>query len=595
MQRFLALISAFTLLGCFLLLVESAKSMPPVTAPQQMQFSVYVHDKETKIVTGSIDIANANAYGTYNFNSSVAGWNMLEISANQNPTSSKSHLDNMYAMGFAEGYASCNEIHTFWPNFYSDLFGDLVTPPGAQTLKFIRDQWAWMGTQISAHAETDAFWYAQQQTRHQLEGLFAGFQRAACSRPGGASASSVPSPAPVPARPNSFWATLDAPTLEHFLLINAWGDLYQITVKMKEPGQFSRLHGKAREVLVERCSAFIKLLPNNEDVFFGHNTWDSYQSLGPRIFKKYHFPLWAPAPVASTASTDLIQYTTLFSSSPALLSSIDDFFVVKGKGHFGVQETTNSLYNLRLLNTIRSDTALSWQRSTAANQLSTTGEEWAKNFATVSSGTYTNQWMVLDFHKFAVGQAPAAGFLTVYEEVPSLFHYEDMTSTLIDQSFWSSYNSPYFSDIRVASGYQKLCDVGITGNCYDKAPRAIIFKQQQGSVTDLTSMQTIMRYNHWQTDSASDGDSCHSIACRGDLETSDDNVGPFGALDAKISSVMLNVNSAANGNDGCSAYAILGPTQQTQAVFCWSNLQNEHNYMHNGQPDCFDFQWVTMH
>ena len=80
-------------------------------------------------------------------------------------------------------------------------------------------------------------------------------------------------------------------------------------------------------VLIERCSAFIKLLPDNSDVFFGHNTWDSYQSLGPRIFKKYHFPLWSPS---SAADSVLVQYTTLFSSSPALLSSIDDFFVFKG-------------------------------------------------------------------------------------------------------------------------------------------------------------------------------------------------------------------------------------------------------------------------
>ncbi len=104
------------------------------TSPQELQFSVYVHDKETKIVTGSIDAVHANAYGTYNFNSSVAGWNTLDISANKNPASSESHLENMYAMGFAEGYVSCQEIHTFWQNFYQDLFGNLLTPPGGYPL-----------------------------------------------------------------------------------------------------------------------------------------------------------------------------------------------------------------------------------------------------------------------------------------------------------------------------------------------------------------------------------------------------------------------------------------------------------------------------
>ena len=240
----MAFISAFLLLG-MLLATQGAIPEPPSGAtPQKVQFSVYVHDKETKIVSGLLDMANANAYGTYNFNSSVAGWNFLEISANKNPSSSKAHLDNIYAMGFAEGYASCNEIHTFWPNFYSDLFGDLQTPPGAKTLKFIKDQWDWMGEQILQHAETDAFWYAQKQTRHQLQGLFDGYRRADCgSKPHKLTG-------PTPSRPNGLWATLNTPTLEHFLLINAWGDLYQITVKMKEPGQFSRLHGRAGEHLV---------------------------------------------------------------------------------------------------------------------------------------------------------------------------------------------------------------------------------------------------------------------------------------------------------------------------------------------------------
>lgn len=446
-----------------------------------------------------------------------------------------------------------------------------------------------MGSQVAEHADTDPFWYAQKQTRHQLLGMFEGFKHAKCA----SSSKKNIADERARTRPNALWNTLNTPTLEHFLLINAWGDLYQITVKMKEPGQLSRLHGRAGTKLVERCSAFIKLLPDNSDVFFGHNTWDSYQSLGPRIFKKYHFPLWD---AAASASAELVQYTTLFSSSPALLSSIDDFFVVKGKGHFGVQETTNSLYNLKLLNTIQSSTALSWQRSTAANQLATSGENWAAYFATVSSGTYTNQWMVLDFNKFTPGAAPSEGFFTVYEEVPGLYHTADMTHTLVQQSYWSSYNNPYFSDIRQASGYQKLCDIGIVGNCYDQAPRHIIFAEQQASVIDLASMQHIMRYNQWQKDAASDDDSCHSIACRGDLEKNPDNIGPFGALDAKISSVMLNkaqpTDSAAN--DGCNAYAILGPTQQDQPVFCWSGLVNESDYSHFGQPDCYDFAWTLM-
>ena len=563
-----------------------------------LTFSVYVDTKgkgntaspNAKVVTDTLDKVNANAYGTYNFNGSINGWNYLDIHANTAPVSSETHLSNMYAVGYAEGYVSCKEIRTFWPNFYKDLFGDLLTPPGEGTLKFIREQWKWMGEMIEEHADTDQYWYAQSQTRNQLEGLFAGYKQGCSTSHAGAGLEKAEG------RPNVFWSTLDTPTLEHFLLINAWGDLYQITVKMKEPGQFSRLHGRDKQELVERCSAFVKLLPGNADVFFGHNTWDSFQSLGPRIFKKMNFPLWQTADPAAT----LVQYTTLFSSSPALLSSIDDFFVVKGVGHMGVQETTNSLYNLRLLSTIVPTTALSWQRSTAANQLSASGADWAVNFALYSSGTYTNQWMVIDFPLFTAGSLPKPGFFTVYEEVPNLSHTEDMTSTLIAQTFWSSYNSPFFPDIQEAAGYTALCQHGAIASCYTQAPRHIIFQEQQASVVDLASMQHIMRYNQWQTDAASGGDSCHSIACRGDLEPDAAHVGAFGALDAKISSVLLNVKTSEKTGekevqgDGCNSYAVLGPTYQNQPVFCWSTLSNEDSYSHLGQPDCFDFDWTAI-
>ena len=69
-------------------------------------------------------------------------------------------------------------------------------------------------------------------------------------------------------------------------------------------------------------SALIKILPNFEDVVFGHNTWDDYQNAFPRVFKSMEYPLMK----------DNIpdgQYLTHFSSSPGLLSSVDDFYIIK--------------------------------------------------------------------------------------------------------------------------------------------------------------------------------------------------------------------------------------------------------------------------
>lgn len=37
------------------------------------------------------------------------------------------------------------------------------------------------------------------------------------------------------------------------------------------------------------CSALIKLLPGNKDLYVSHDTWNTYQSM-IRVLKKYNFP-----------------------------------------------------------------------------------------------------------------------------------------------------------------------------------------------------------------------------------------------------------------------------------------------------------------
>ena len=47
------------------------------------------------------------------------------------------------------------------------------------------------------------------------------------------------------------------------------------------------------------------------------------------------------------------------------------------------------------------------------------------------SGTYNNQWMVVDYKKLAMEEIPTEGVLTVLEQIPNLVVIEDQTKLLL--------------------------------------------------------------------------------------------------------------------------------------------------------------------
>lgn len=307
------------------------------------------------------------------------------------------------------------------------------------------------------------------------------------------------------------------------------------------PGRGARSQG------VDHCSALVKLLPDRSDVVFGHNTWDDFQSAWPRIFKNYKYPLMRGGKSVGV-------FEVYFSSSPALLSSVDDFYTIDGYARLAVLETTLDLYSevthplapprtpsdafepsstpyfhppcriplsnsppqppssppapQALLDSVQPQAMLSWCRARAANQLATDGNSWVDIFSNYSAGTYANEWMVLDFAKFTPGRDPRPGFLIVLEEVPGFAHWEDMTSHMRIMDYWASYNNPYFDDIAVMSGNAHLCALDPSA-CHLSDPRAKIFRAQQGAITSLAGLQALMDYNKFQTDPLSMNNSCN--------------------------------------------------------------------------------------
>merc|ERR1712227_730622 len=91
----------------------------------------------------------------------------------------------------------------------------------------------------------------------------------------------------------------------------------------------------------------------------------------------------------------------------------------------------------------------------SANYLAKSGHEWMELFSKHNSGTYNNQWMVVDYNRFQPGLSVEPGTLTVGEQLPGYFHYEDQTDKL-QFGYWPSYNKAWYANTSRLSGQDEL-------------------------------------------------------------------------------------------------------------------------------------------
>ena len=105
-------------------------------------------------------------------------------------------------------------------------------------------------------------------------------------------------------------------------------------------------------------------------------------------------------------------------SSPAFLSSVDDFYIT-GNG-LAVIETTNGNHNRALWQRVSPKSVLSWVRVIVANMVASTAKDWMDSFSQMNSGTYNNQWMVLDTKRFVRGERLQNNTFWVLEQLPEV-------------------------------------------------------------------------------------------------------------------------------------------------------------------------------
>uniref|UniRef100_A0A8C3HD02 Phospholipase B-like n=1 Tax=Chrysemys picta bellii TaxID=8478 RepID=A0A8C3HD02_CHRPI len=493
------------------------------------------------------------------------GWSFLELAT------SEKYNDSLqaYAAGLAEAAVSEQLIYMHWMNTMVGYCGPFKyqTDYCEKLKSYIETNLAWMEEQMEKGEDLE-YWYQVRLALLQLKGLEDGYNGRVAFPTGRFSI------APF-----------------GFLLFQLGGDLEDLESALNRTESEHTLGSGS-------CSALLKLLPGNQELLVSHDTWNTYQSM-LRIIKKYTLPFRT-----SAHSDDMISgHVQTFSSYPGTIFSGDDFYILSSG--LVTLETTIGNSNAALWKYIHPEgSVLEWLRNIVANRLARSGAEWAAIFQQFNSGTYNNQWMIVNYNTFLPGKAGLQqGVLTVLEQIPGLVVVADKTEELYQKGYWASYNVPYFEQIFNASGQLELVKKYGDWFTYDKSPRAQIFRRNQTLVQDLDSMIRLMRFNDFLKDPLSRCQGCdppqnaeNAIAARSDLNSANGTY-PFAALRQRShGGTDMKITSYAMAK-GYSLVAASGPTWDDVPPFQWSTSPYS-NLLHMGHPDLWKFPpikiWVVL-
>lgn len=506
-------------------------------------------------------VKNWVARGNFTDNILVDGWSYLELETNPGfPDAVQA-----YAAGFAEGVATHDLIYKSYRNTLEGIC-EWKSEEFCERLRtYLTENTQWMKSMIALKNKSCPVWHNVELILAQLSGLSEGYNKTAKN----------------PMEPDSI------------LWLNLMGDLEDL-----EEALNSSIHNMSIEEWVKsglatgdgHCSALIKLLPGNTDLYVSHVTWNTYQSM-LRVLKKYIFPFRR---TGSSGPQDVNPgHTVTFPSYPGLLFSGDDFYILSS-GLVTLETTIGNNNPALWKNITATGELLEWIRTIVANRVGENGRSWTDVFSMHNSGTYNNQWMVVDYNLFKPGKHITRNTLWVLEQLPGLIVRDDQSHILRKQSYWPSYNVPFYPTIFNLSGGPAMVEQYGDWFTYDETPRALIFKRDHTSVKNIRTMISLMRYNNYKHDPLAHCNCTppysaeNAISARNDLNPKNGTY-PFGALghrshggtDMKMTTAKLALD--------LQFLAVNGPTYDQQPIFRWSNQDFANNTPHYGHPDAWKF------
>jgi hypothetical protein len=328
----------------------------PYILAQTYEASVVYYGADNYTVVSGIN-KSACAYAKFADTQNVSGWGVLDI-VTQIEIDSSQYL----CAGIIEGYLTATRINEALINTRSYFSQDGIVPfPSKNLVNFFSEQQAWTAKQCQKPVGT--FWLQACLIIAQFNGLVRGVQTI-------------------------------FPDITSFdmMMLNSVGDLFQIMPAVDPAlrlpwSQLSRQLFNAAARRSQHCSGLIKVTDDFSDLMWSHSSWFTYGNMN-RIYKHYSFGTKLSTPSRALS----------FSSYPGYLSSLDDFYIMDSG--LAMIQTSNNVFNNTILEYIQPQSLLAWQRVRTAHAVASSGPEWYSNFKQFASGTYANQYMIINTNLF---------------------------------------------------------------------------------------------------------------------------------------------------------------------------------------------------
>ena len=545
-----------------LLIIPFIQSITP-SNEEEIIMNVYYSKTSGKYTAKKSDTIDqyAIASATYINSYKTKGWDFLTISSYSLDDKKYSDSNKAYAMGYVEGIINHERIYQIYRNLQYYTFYQEGNKMPENLRQFLEENLEYMKHKSLENKAKDPFWEHVYYIYQQLLGLYDGYN-SACEE------------------------HQKLGFIEFQLVVSnaEMEDAIYYKDKTHRPN-FKKMTNEeilSYTALHTHCSALVKASNDFSDIYFGHNTWTAY-GLMIRTFKEYRF-------VTNTHKEK--SKVVAFSSYPGCLSSVDDFYYTDT--NLVVMETTNSNLNDTLYDLLSPKTLFTWVRVILANRLATSGEDWINIFKKENSGTYNNQFQVLDLNLIDLNKKEIKdkAFMIV-EQLPQFTESGDATPYL-RRGYWPSFNIPFFQSIYEKSAFiETIKERPDLYDSYDYSGsnRPKIFRREQSNVNSLEDFKKMMRYNHYKEDPFSKGNAAWTIASRYDLNT--EGIGKeycYGAIDVKF----ISVKELKEGKN--IIHIISGPTNDNLPTFSWKNttcyLQNPERWFHDNVVETWDFPWI---